>query len=180
MRQSLRILGAAALLGACVLPDPAPAQEATATAVQITEKMAGVTDELNRKQTGEPVQAEQKEIVRDLDALIASLEKQCEACRAGIKRNNPRQGMPDSMISRGTGGIGTLLNPSDNGKDWSKLTDRERDRILQSMSEGFPPEYRTVLERYYRRLAEEKPAPTAGATPKPEEADSWPAQADQP
>jgi hypothetical protein len=24
------------------------------------------------------------------------------------------------------------------------------------MSEGFPPEYRLVLERYYRRLAEEK------------------------
>jgi hypothetical protein len=26
------------------------------------------------------------------------------------------------------------------------------------MSEGFPPEYRQVLERYYRRLADEKAA----------------------
>ena len=54
-----------------------------------------------------------------------------------------------------------LVNPGDNDKDWAKLSARERDRILQSMSEGFPPEYRTVLERYYRRLAEEKAAPTA-------------------
>jgi hypothetical protein len=30
------------------------------------------------------------------------------------------------------------------------------------MTEGFPPEYRTVLERYYRRLAEEKSAKTGG------------------
>ena len=33
------------------------------------------------------------------------------------------------------------------------------------MSEGFPPEYRTVLERYYRRLAEEKTAASGGECP---------------
>jgi hypothetical protein len=176
MRRELRILGAAALLGAGALALPATAQDAVVQATQIVDKMAGVADELNQKQTGEPVQTEQKAIVSDLDALIASLEKQCQACRNGIKRNNPRQGMPDSMISRGTGGIGTLLNPCENGKDWAKLSDRERDRILQSMSEGFPPEYRTVLERYYRRLAEEKPATTT----KPETAAEQPEPADQP
>jgi hypothetical protein len=40
------------------------------------------------------------------------------------------------------------------------------------MSEGFPPEYRTVLERYYRRLAEEKTVPSGGTErtePKPAE-----------
>ncbi len=84
--------------------------------------------------------------------------------QGNLKRNNPKRGMRDSMISSGTGGIGTLVNPAENGKDWAKLSGRERDRILQSMSEGFPPEYRTVLERYYRRLAEEKGGPAAGAT----------------
>ena len=64
--------------------------------------------------------------------------------------------MADSMISRGSGGSGPLGKPGESQKDWAKLSSRERDRILQSMSEGFPPEYRTVLERYYRRLAEEK------------------------
>ena len=118
--------------------------------------MTGVAGELAKTDTGEPVQEQQKVIVRDLDELIASLEKECEACKNGMKRNNPRNGMNDSMISRGTGGIGTLVEPSASEKDWAKLSGRERDRILQSMSEGFPPEYRLVLERYYRRLAEEK------------------------
>jgi hypothetical protein len=130
----------------------------------IAAKMAGVTDEIHRNEIGKPVQTEQTAIVRDLDALIASLEKQCENCKGNMKRNNPNRGMRDSTISSGSGGIGTLVNPADSGKDWAKLSGRERDRILQSMTEGFPPEYRMVLERYYRRLAEEKRAPATGAT----------------
>jgi hypothetical protein len=129
--------------------------------VAIATKMAGVTDELNRNETGKPVQTEQKVIVRDLDELIASLEKNLASGR-GNKGLNPTRGMADSMISNGPGGIGTLMDAADTGQDWGKLSARERDRILQSMSEGFPPEYRTVLERYYRRLADEKGNPASG------------------
>jgi hypothetical protein len=159
MRRNLRILGAMAL-ATCLTQAPAWAEP---TASTIAEKMSGVTDELNKTVTGKPVQTEQKQIVRDLDELIASLEKECENCRGNRKMNKPITGMRDSMISGGTGGIGTLLNPNDSGKDWGKLSPRERDRILQSMSEGFPPEYRTVLERYYRRLADEKSSTGASA-----------------
>jgi hypothetical protein len=159
--------GVASLL-AGLLAAPAANAEDEVKAADIAVKMTTVVDDLGRKQTGEPVQGEQKAIVRDLDALIASLEKECEKCRGGIKSNNPRNGMPDSMIRRGTGDMGPLSNVGDGGKDWGKLSERERDRILQSMTEGFPPEYRTVLERYYRRLAEEKSA-KAGAEKKASE-----------
>ena len=128
-------------------------------------------DELNRKETGKPVQTEQKVILGELDKLISSLEKKCDECR-GMKANNPTRGMDDSMIRRGTGGIGALVDPRENNKDWAKLSDRERDRILQSMSEGFPPEYRTVLERYYRRLAEEKRSPATEVAPAAKPAES--------
>lgn len=148
---TLLTLGAALLAVA-----PGPSTGAGNPIKPITGKMAGVAGKLGDHQTGEPVQAGQQEIVRDLDALIAELEKQCQACKGGVKRNNPTRGMDDSRISAGTGGIGDLTAPADLEKDWAKLSPRERDRILQSMSEGFPPEYRTVLERYYRRLAEEK------------------------
>ena len=167
MKTKLCILCATALLS-CLLR---PAFAAEPPAAAIATKMAAATDDLNRTVTGKPVQTEQKAIVRDLDELIASLEKQCQACKGGIKRNNPTRGMADSMISSGTGGIGTLLNPADAGKDWGKLSSRERDRILQSMSEGFPPEYRTVLERYYRRLAEEKGGSASGGNAKAKEAE---------
>jgi hypothetical protein len=142
-----------------------PAFAADPTPDAVVGKMAGVTDELNRKLTGKPVQTEQKAIVQDLDTMIAKLEKQRENNRGGIKNNNPNEGMKDSMIRRGQGGIGDLVNPDEGGKDWAKLSGRERDRILQSMSEGFPPEYRMVLERYYRRLAEEKRTPATDAAP---------------
>jgi hypothetical protein len=160
MSRDRRTFGAAALLTGLLCASPATAEDIKPD--EIATKMGGVVDSLGKKQTGAPVQGEQKAIVRDLDELIAQLEKQCQQCRAGIKRNRPMRGMDDSRISRGTGGIGDLVDPNDGGKGWGKLSDRERDRILQSMTEGFPPEYRTVLERYYRRLAEEKSAKAAG------------------
>ena len=161
MRRIRPTLGAASLL-AGLLAAPAAMAADEVKAADIATKMSAVVDDLGRKETGTPVQGEQKAIVRDLDELIASLEKQCEQCRGGLKRNNPRSGMRDSMISSGNGEMGPLVNPGDGGKDWGQLSPRERDRILQSMTEGFPPEYRTVLERYYRRLAEEKSAKSGG------------------
>jgi hypothetical protein len=169
MRRARQTLGAATLL-AGLLTAPAVFAGDDIKTVDIANKMTGVVDELGRKVTGTPVQGEQKAIVRDLDDLIASLEKQCENCRTGIKRNRPSRGMDDSRISSGNGEMGPLTNPADGGKDWGKLSDRERDRILQSMTEGFPPEYRTVLERYYRRLAEEKSAKAQPARPQAKDA----------
>ncbi len=160
-RNRMIALAGVASLSALIAAPSANAQQPPA-ADEIASKMGGVVDSLGKKQTGSPVQGEQKVIVHDLDELIASLEKRLEQTRAGIKRNRPTRGMNDSMISQGNGEIGDLVNPDESGKDWAKLSDRERDRILQSMTEGFPPEYRTVLERYYRRLAEEKSAKSGG------------------
>ena len=66
----------------------------------------------------------------------------------------------------GKGEEGTRRNPNAVGKDGGKRARRARDRILQSRSEGFPPEYRTGLERYYRRLADEKTGSTSNAKAK--------------
>jgi hypothetical protein len=127
--------------------------------------MTGVAGDLGKTQTGEPVQTREKAIISDLDELIAELERQCQGCRNGMAKNNPSRPALDSFPHGGTGGIGDLVPAGESTKDWAKLSGRERDRILQSMSEGFPPEYRLVLERYYRRLAEEKAAPSSGDGP---------------
>jgi hypothetical protein len=160
MRNGIFVVGAAGLLS-CAFCANSSAQGPISS---ISGKMTHVAGDLAKTVTGEPVQTRQKEIVKDLDELIAALEKECQACKNGIKRNNPRQGLPDSVIRSGTGGIGDLVNPQESNKDWAKISPRERDRILQSMSEGFPPEYRLVLERYYRRLAEEKTVKTGADT----------------
>jgi hypothetical protein len=143
----------------------------------ISYKMGGVAGDLAKKETGEPVQNQEKRIVRDLDELIAALEKECNGNKGNKAPNKPKTPAPDSMIHGGTGGIGDLTDPNDSAKDWAKLSARERDRILQSMSEGFPPEYRTVLERYYRRLAEEKTTAAGATAAQPKDA---PAAAEKP
>jgi hypothetical protein len=171
MSRNLQGLVAIASL-ACLFCSTASAQVPMS---KISSKMTDVATDLSKAETGKPVQQQQETIVRDLDEWIALLEQQCQACKNGMKKNNPNRPAPDSTIGRGTGGMGNLVAPGDGAKDWAKLSPRERDRILQSMSEGFPPEYRTVLERYYRRLAEEKAAPTAG-----EKAPAKDKEADQP
>jgi hypothetical protein len=152
MRSGIFVGGALGLL-ACVLGGTARAE---GPITDISGKMTHVVGDLAKTVTGEPVQTKQKEIIKDLDELIASLEKQCQNCRNGMVRNNPTRPATESTLRKGTGGVGDMVNPQDSNKDWAKISPRERDRILQSMSEGFPPEYRLVLERYYRRLAEEK------------------------
>jgi hypothetical protein len=165
MKKNLRLFIATATVS-CLSGNAAPAQSPITS---ITTKMTHVSGDLAKKETGEPVQKVEKAIVHDLDELIAALEKECQACRNGIKRNNPTRPLADSVIRSGTGGIGSLVEPGKSNKDWAKLSDRERDRILQSMTEGFPPEYRTVLERYYRRLAEEKTVPSGGEGAQPQQ-----------
>lgn len=167
MRNSLRILAAALATGAAAHAAPIPDKSATPPTMSgIAIKMNGVMKSLSNSHTGERTQKPQKSVVRDLDALIAALEKECQGCKNGIASNRPKRPAADSNIHGGTGGVGDLVDPGASEKEWAKLTPRERDRILQSMSEGFPPEYRTVLERYYRRLAEEQSA----AAGKPAEA----------
>lgn len=189
MRPTFGILGAVALLaslsGHAGAAAPIPIKKDDPGKRPITSiagKMTVVVGDLGKEQTGEPVQAKQQKVVQDLDELIASLEKECQACRGGVKPNNPTRGMADSAIRSGTGGIGNLTDPGASEKDWAKLSERERDRILQSMSEGFPPEYRAVLERYYRRLAEEKGAKAPGESGAAERAepDAGDAQPPQP
>jgi hypothetical protein len=160
MSTNFRVFAGAAL-ASCLFCSAAGAQ---ALISPISTKMTDVAGVLAKTETGEPAQTKEKEVLRDLDDLIAQLEKECQACKNGIKKNNPNRPLADSVIRSGTGGIGTLVDPGQSQKDWAKLSGRERDRILQSMSEGFPPEYRLVLERYYRRLAEEKTVKSTGDT----------------
>lgn len=170
MKGSLCILGSIAFLTCLVnaaFAQESPASSQPPRAAAISDKMAGVTGELSKKVTGEPVQAQQKGIVHDLDLLIAALEKECQNCKGNVASNNPKTPMPDSMIKRGTGGIGDLVDPGQSQKDWAKLSGRERDRILQSMSEGFPPEYRTVLDAITVGSRKRRPLRPAARLPHP-------------
>jgi hypothetical protein len=142
-----------AVLG--VMPAVAQEQEdANDSATKVVDKMHAAVGQLKKLNTGNPTQKTQKEIIENLDGLIALLEKEADGA-SGMKNPNARRPMNDSRIGSGPGGMGDLLAARNEGKDWGELPPHERDRILQSMTEGFPPHYQRILERYYKRLAQE-------------------------
>ena len=107
MRIEILAVGAAGLLS-CVLCSSASAE---GPITSISGKMTTVAGDLAKTVTGEPVQNRQKEIVKDLDDLIASLEKQCQQCKNGMVKNNPTGPAQQSTLRKGTGGIGDLITP---------------------------------------------------------------------
>ena len=125
--------------------------------------MSVIADNLDHQQTDQPVQTQEKQVVSQLDQLIAQLNQQCNG--SGGSSNNPTKPMADSKITRGPGGSGPMHDPQAGTKQWGQLPPKEREKILQSQNDGFPPGYESVLSSYYSRLAQEQVAPAPSAAP---------------
>ena len=123
----------------------------------------------------------QQEAVSELDAMIAKLQKQCENCGGqcnkppGPPQNKPpkpggKKGAkpgetsavaatkPAPPVERAA--VGNLV------KDlWGRLPERQREELLQPLSEEFLPEYAADIEEYFRVLAETPADEPAEARP---------------
>jgi hypothetical protein len=119
----------------------------------------------------------QQEAVSELDAMIAKLQKQCENC--GGQCNKP-PGPPQNKSPKPGGKKGAKPGetsavaatkpapPVDKAAVgnlvknlWGRLPERQREELLQPLSEEFLPEYAADIEEYFRVLAE---APNEKAT----------------
>jgi hypothetical protein len=123
----------------------------------ISGLMTGVHGDLSQFLTGQPVQEKEKRVVKTLDELIAALEKHCNGSGTG-RGNRPGTGRRQSVIASGDPRGGDLHAVAEHGRAWAQLPPKEREIILQSKTEGFPPGYEALLQSYYQQLAQEKPA----------------------
>ncbi len=141
--------------------------DATGTPLEdITHDMKVAANHLSKKTTEKPTQAAQDEAVAKLDKLIAELEK--ERSQMGNSSSpNPSRPATASNVRSGPGGMGDLHGTRNQGDRWGELPPHERDRILQSLTEGFPPHYQAILESCHKRLAVEKRAEEPDAAPAP-------------
>jgi hypothetical protein len=122
----------------------------------------------------------QKDVVSELDDLIAKLSKQCQCqCQGGQcdkpsdkQSNQPKPGNKSSMaagkgsaparessdrLDRTTAQTPEKGEVSDLVKDlWGHLPARSREQMLQSFSDEFLPKYEQEIEQYYRRLSDEE------------------------
>ncbi len=172
MKTTLRI-ALAAIFFVCVAPAAKAQEEDTGSPLDdIAHDMKVAAGHLSKKTTDKPAQHPQEEAVAKLDKLIAELEKERQSMGSGSSAN-PTRPATASKIMSGPGGMGDLHGTRDQGDRWGELPAHERDRILQSLTEGFPAHYQAILESYYKRLAVEKRAeepesalPAKAAAPK--------------
>ncbi|MBX3441211.1 MAG: hypothetical protein KF774_02300 [Planctomyces sp.] len=114
-------------------------------------EMEAVVIDLNEKKAKPPAEVTQPRIVSRFDSLIEILERSCSGTGpGGPMPNRPAEA---SVIRKGPGGMGELRAPKTNGKGYADLTPKEREKILQSKTEGFPPGFEDVLADYFRRLS---------------------------
>jgi hypothetical protein len=116
-----------------------------------TDVKSVITD-FDQGQTKQPVKTTQPRIISRLDLLVEMLEKQCKS-GGGAAGGNPTRAANQSTLGKGPGGQGKLRAPDKKGRNWADLTPKQREKILQSRTEGFPPGYEDILADYFRRLA---------------------------
>ena len=135
---------------------------------EVTREMKVASGHLAKTATDKPTQKSQEDAVLKLDKLIVELEEKKKR-RGNGPGGDPSMPAEESTVRQGPGGMGDLKPTRQQGDRWGELPPHERDRILQSLTEGFPPHYQAVLEAYYKRLAVEKRAeeaePSASAKP---------------
>ena len=139
----------------------------------LARDMSGIVGHLAAYQTDKPVQAKEEKVVAHLDELIKLLEKQCSGGGGGGA--NPTRPLARSIIARGPGGHGEMIDPRQGDKEWASLPAKQREQILQSQTEGFPAGYERILQSYYQRLSEEKVAGDSAAAADQPPTDAQPA-----
>lgn len=118
----------------------------------IQTDVKSVIKDFDKGQTKQPVKTTQPRIITRLDTLITMLEKSCKS-GGGAAGANPTRAANSSTLAKGPGGQGKLKAPDKKGRNWADLTPKQRKKILQSRTEGFPPGYEDILADYFRRLA---------------------------
>jgi hypothetical protein len=125
--------------------------------------------------------AAQQMVVDELDAMIADLQRECEKCGGQCnKPPKPSDERPKPSAKRGgkpgeSAGIAKTASGvqidrtavANLVKDlWGRLPERQREELLQPLSEEFLPEYAAEIEEYFRVLAE-PPAESNAPEPQP-------------
>ncbi len=127
---------------------------------------------LDQAQPDSETQEEQAKVVSILNQLIEEAEKkECGSCKGGKcdkkdgeskpgqkpgQDQKPKQGEGQSPGQSSNPNGGATKQSFDNGpiSIWSELRERDRDPANSAVKEQLPPEYRKLIERYFREMSE--------------------------
>jgi hypothetical protein len=112
---------------------------------------------LDKGKTNPPAEVLQPLIIDRLDIMIQLLEQSCNGGGGGGQ--NPSRPANASTLRTGADRRGEMRAAKQDGRKWAELTEKERQKILQSKTDGFPAGYDDILADYFRKLSRtEQPA----------------------
>ena len=111
--------------------------------------------ELNR--SGTRVRGIEEDVIEKLDKMIKRLEEQQKQMQMAQSKGSPRSGSPADREQRlaGQGSGNVRSKRQTDGGQWGNLDPAQRDAALAEMSKDLPPHYRSVIEEYFRKLADQ-------------------------
>lgn len=119
----------------------------------LADRMKRVERDLYKRKTDDPVQGEELSIVEELKTLIEEQEER-EKQAGGAPSGNQQPSGPatQSALPEGEGRIGNLEKRVSLADRWGPTRDKERKEIESMIQNGLPPQYRKLLEEYYKKL----------------------------
>ncbi len=155
----------------------AAVDEAKNPLLGIARSMRLVEGLIEENEAGQKTQKIQGEIIADIDALLKRAKKKCQSCssqcqsvakRKPTKPSKPKEGSPkpkpattsNAKPGKAEGEMPDMTEMMAVIKQvWGELPEKERQQMLQSSVEEFLPKYADMIERYFKRLAEDRKEP---------------------
>ena len=132
---------------------------------EVARLMRDVERRLELGRAGKRVRDEEQEIVDKLDQMIDQIEQrlqeqqQQQQNQSGKQSQGQPQGSPmeDSQLGGPGGGPGDVDQKNVGDRSgWGNLPPAQRQESLQRLTEELPSHYRSIIEGYFKQLAEEK------------------------
>jgi tetratricopeptide (TPR) repeat protein len=119
----------------------------------LADGMKKVTRDLKKQKTDKPVQVEQQEFIEELNELIEIYE-QLEKQGGGSPSGNQQSSGPanNSALPEGEARIGSLEKRVTLADRWGDLREKDRKEVESAVTDSLPPQYRKMLEEYYKKL----------------------------
>ena len=131
---------------------------------EVSRLMRDVERRLDLGRAGKRVRDEEEEIVDKLDKMIKKIEEQIQQQQQQQQQQSGQQSqqqqgkpMDESQLGGPGGGPGDVDQKNVGDRSgWGNLPPAQRQESLQRLTEELPSHYRSIIEGYFKQLAEDK------------------------
>lgn len=119
----------------------------------LADEMKKTRRDLKKQKTDKPVQTDQLKYIEELDELIQMFEEMEKQSSGAPSGNGPSSNPANqSALPGGEATVGNLEKKPTLADRWGDMKDRDREKIEAQVQKDLPPQYRKLLEGYFKKL----------------------------